>query len=766
MPQEQAQVGKITQVIGDATIIRADHTRIEAEVGLPVQQGDVIETGAKGAVNILFSDNTTFAVSEGAKMSVDEYSFNAADQTGTSFFSVLQGVFVYTSGLIGKSDPGQVNIETPVGSIGIRGTVVAGDINPEGEESKITVADGAIVITNGGGTLEMSDAFDTAILTSYSQPATDAGQLDAQSFSTTYSAVTPVAETTFSALSGTTETGETTTDAPAPDATDAGTATEGATPIEAAPTETTLQPAPDGTLPPPDASLQPAPDGTLQPAPEGTLQPAPEGTLQTAPDGTQLQPPPPPPPGDSTMLMPPPPPPPGDTSFTGTTTTTFTTTTTTFTSPPPPPPGGTTTTTTTSTTGTGTTTTTAPPPPPPGGTTSPPPPLAQWLFSPNYLNGTPGDTSDDGIRMFGMNFPAASTTTPVEIGRLSLQNFAVAPTVTITSPNLVGNNIVADTLQYAATTGTATNIAANQPVMFFDGANRLMLTDPFALLTNINGPGSFDFTVTVRDAVTGNVVLNQTIAIIVKSDTGTGTYSVFIGDHTSGTTSIGSPAPGPGNDAISGTSFNDVIWARGGTGSGSFGGFDNLVDGGSGGNDVLIGGSARDALKCLFGASARMFGGGGDDLLSFENANFLAGGGNFSKADGGAGFDVLQLGRNGTSGQIFDFSQNDNVKGIEKLLLTSATSVPNVVQLDFNDIFQMTDNGTLEIASLAGGLAASVTLNTAGISYQIDGGAAQTGAGAIALSTGNHQITAVTNGQAVTLIIDTSSGNGIGVTIN
>ncbi|MCK5555147.1 MAG: FecR domain-containing protein, partial [Alphaproteobacteria bacterium] len=124
---DASAAGKITEVIGEAHIVRSDGTQILATIGTSVFQGDVIETSKTGAVNILFADNTTFAVSESARLAVDQFVYNSAEQSGSSFFSMLQGMFVYTSGMIGKSDPGNVSIETPVGSIGIRGTVVAGE---------------------------------------------------------------------------------------------------------------------------------------------------------------------------------------------------------------------------------------------------------------------------------------------------------------------------------------------------------------------------------------------------------------------------------------------------------------------------------------------------------------------------------------------------------------------------------------------------------------------------------------------------------------
>jgi len=164
---DASPAGRITQEVGDAHIIHADGTRVDATVGTPIYQGDVVETSKTGAVNIQFADNTTFAISENARMSVDQFVYHSADHSGSTFFSMLQGVFVYTSGLIGKTDAANVGIETPVGSIGIRGTVVAGHIQPAGQQSQITIVDGAITVTNGAGTQDLNNSLSTVSVSGY-----------------------------------------------------------------------------------------------------------------------------------------------------------------------------------------------------------------------------------------------------------------------------------------------------------------------------------------------------------------------------------------------------------------------------------------------------------------------------------------------------------------------------------------------------------------------------------------------------------------------
>ncbi|MGN7502032.1 MAG: FecR domain-containing protein [Alphaproteobacteria bacterium] len=153
-------IGQITEISGDVTITRSNGATLTAEKGTTIFQGDIIETAETGAVNIMFADESSFAISNDARMTIDEFIFDPSTMDGLSNFSMLQGVFVYTSGEIGGKDPDDVKIETPIGSIGIRGTIIAGEIQQDGA-SKITVVEGAIYVRNGSGEQILSQQFET-----------------------------------------------------------------------------------------------------------------------------------------------------------------------------------------------------------------------------------------------------------------------------------------------------------------------------------------------------------------------------------------------------------------------------------------------------------------------------------------------------------------------------------------------------------------------------------------------------------------------------
>ena len=199
---DESPVGAVEEVTGKATVTRADGTVETITSGTPVYQGDIIETDADGAVNIVFLDETSMAVSQNARLAVDEYTFDPATESGKTDLSVLRGLFVFTSGLIGRDDPDDVNIDTPVGSIGIRGTIIAGEIVPGGD-SNISVLEGAIVVRNGAMEVTLSEQFETVQLSSFDQPMRDMGTVPASDINTKFNSIGDVLPSLFSVINET-----------------------------------------------------------------------------------------------------------------------------------------------------------------------------------------------------------------------------------------------------------------------------------------------------------------------------------------------------------------------------------------------------------------------------------------------------------------------------------------------------------------------------------------------------------------------------------
>ena len=89
-----------------------------------------MESGPEWAIGIVLADQMTFSMAKNGSMVLDEMVYDPGTQDGSVSLSVLQGVFTFVSGEIAKTDPDAMTLNTPVATIGIRGTQVALSFDP------------------------------------------------------------------------------------------------------------------------------------------------------------------------------------------------------------------------------------------------------------------------------------------------------------------------------------------------------------------------------------------------------------------------------------------------------------------------------------------------------------------------------------------------------------------------------------------------------------------------------------------------------------
>lgn len=167
MSEQSAAIGTVEASEGSVWVVRSDGSRAELENGDPVYQGDLIETDNDGAVGVTFTDGSAFSLGSNGEMTIDEMIYNPATQEGSSFFSVVQGGFSFVSGSIAKTTPDGMMVQTPVATIGVRGTKVVGEAGPEGSDNSFTLlreddgTTGEIVVYNEGGIQVLNQPFQT-----------------------------------------------------------------------------------------------------------------------------------------------------------------------------------------------------------------------------------------------------------------------------------------------------------------------------------------------------------------------------------------------------------------------------------------------------------------------------------------------------------------------------------------------------------------------------------------------------------------------------
>jgi hypothetical protein len=133
-------IGKVLTVTGTAHIEHSAAVMVQAnapangpeaaKIGDLVYLGDVIQTGADGALGITFADGSSFNVSGNARMEVNEFIYDPKGQSNSSLVSLTKGTFTFLAGNIAHT--GSMKVDTPVGTMGIRGTAPRVEILDDG----------------------------------------------------------------------------------------------------------------------------------------------------------------------------------------------------------------------------------------------------------------------------------------------------------------------------------------------------------------------------------------------------------------------------------------------------------------------------------------------------------------------------------------------------------------------------------------------------------------------------------------------------------
>jgi tetratricopeptide (TPR) repeat protein len=133
-------IGKVLSVSGSvviqhttAVVLQANLARdpnSTARIGDLVYQGDIVETRADGVVGIVFLDGTSFNLSRNARIELNELIYNPRTNSNSTFFNLQKGTLTFIAGATAKI--GDMKIETPVATMGIRGTAPRVEILDDG----------------------------------------------------------------------------------------------------------------------------------------------------------------------------------------------------------------------------------------------------------------------------------------------------------------------------------------------------------------------------------------------------------------------------------------------------------------------------------------------------------------------------------------------------------------------------------------------------------------------------------------------------------
>jgi VCBS repeat-containing protein len=121
----------LSAIDGDVSVMEADtDSWTEAEIGMPLEDGDVVKTGDDSSAEITFFDGSTIELQPGTEVEIA--SLDIAD-TGYTTISLEQTIGATISRVVNIIDPqSSYEVETATGAAAVRGSIMVVCVTEEG----------------------------------------------------------------------------------------------------------------------------------------------------------------------------------------------------------------------------------------------------------------------------------------------------------------------------------------------------------------------------------------------------------------------------------------------------------------------------------------------------------------------------------------------------------------------------------------------------------------------------------------------------------
>ncbi len=149
---QQQPIGRVTVVLGTVEAIAPDGEVRTLGRGDPVFEGDTLRSGPSGRAQVRFTDRGRLSLRPDSEVALDEYEEAAAPAANRKQMSLSRGGLRAQTGSIARANREAYRVQTPVATVGIRGTVF--ELFIEGDGSLLVGASqGAVeVVTISGAT--------------------------------------------------------------------------------------------------------------------------------------------------------------------------------------------------------------------------------------------------------------------------------------------------------------------------------------------------------------------------------------------------------------------------------------------------------------------------------------------------------------------------------------------------------------------------------------------------------------------------------------
>jgi hypothetical protein len=123
--------------------------------GSELRANETVRTGDVGKADLVFVDRTNLSVGPTSEVKLDKFVYDPVGTKGKVVIQATRGAFRFATG---TQDHSAYQLNTPYGSLGVRGTAFTCEVKPKGQKQQIagcdikcTVESGAVEATTSGG---------------------------------------------------------------------------------------------------------------------------------------------------------------------------------------------------------------------------------------------------------------------------------------------------------------------------------------------------------------------------------------------------------------------------------------------------------------------------------------------------------------------------------------------------------------------------------------------------------------------------------------
>ncbi len=137
LPALAENAGQFTELSGSVSVKRASGRVINASMGTPVYQGDVIITARDGKGTMLFRDGSLLRVGPSSNLTINKLVYEEDEGYAEAAYNLAKGTLMSVVGSIFGDDDSSYEVQTPTAVSGVRGTMFIVKVTEDPETGEL-----------------------------------------------------------------------------------------------------------------------------------------------------------------------------------------------------------------------------------------------------------------------------------------------------------------------------------------------------------------------------------------------------------------------------------------------------------------------------------------------------------------------------------------------------------------------------------------------------------------------------------------------------